>query len=130
MTVTADCNRSPPAARHSAADALPTRQGVVAPPKLFRQAVLRNTQTVAMAKSGDKRAAKTESRGKSDTSVIKVDKKAFDPTLASLFASSVCVSAVKCLYIHVSMALLTEWSGRPSASPSKVTLPGPRAVGE
>jgi hypothetical protein len=48
--------------------------------------------TVAMAKSKDKRPAKTEPPKKSDKSpksLIKVDKKAFDPTLASLFASSV-----------------------------------------
>jgi nucleolar protein 12 len=45
-----------------------------------------------MGKSKDKRAAKTESPKKSDKadkSFIKVDKTAFDPTLASLFASSV-----------------------------------------
>jgi nucleolar protein 12 len=45
-----------------------------------------------MAKSKDKRPAKTEPPKKSDKSpksLIKVDKKAFDPTLASLFASSV-----------------------------------------
>ncbi|KAF2831635.1 hypothetical protein CC86DRAFT_452629 [Ophiobolus disseminans] len=41
-----------------------------------------------MAKSKDKRTAKTESRETSDKAFIKVDKKAFDPTLASLFASS------------------------------------------
>ncbi|RMZ66940.1 nucleolar 12 [Pyrenophora seminiperda CCB06] len=46
---------------------------------------------VAMGKSKEKRSAKTESPKKSkkaDKSFIKVDKKAFDPTLASLFASS------------------------------------------
>jgi len=51
-----------------------------------------NSAIVAMGKSKDKRGAKTESPGKSekaDKSFIKVDKKAFDPTLASLFASSV-----------------------------------------
>jgi len=51
-----------------------------------------NSAIVAMGKSKDKRAAKTESPKKSekaDKSFIKVDKKAFDPTLASLFASSV-----------------------------------------
>ncbi|KAI2477960.1 Nucleolar protein 12 [Pyrenophora tritici-repentis] len=44
-----------------------------------------------MGKSKDKRSAKTESPKKSekaDKSFIKVDKKAFDPTLASLFATS------------------------------------------
>jgi nucleolar protein 12 len=42
-----------------------------------------------MAKSKDKPLAKPESRPKSDKSFIKLDKKAFDPALASLFASSV-----------------------------------------
>jgi hypothetical protein len=44
---------------------------------------------VAMAKTKDKLPARTKSQSKSDTSFIKIDKKAFDPTLASLFASSV-----------------------------------------
>ena len=48
-----------------------------------------------MAKSKDKRSAKTDTpkkshkSEKSDKSLIKVDKKAFDPALASLFAASV-----------------------------------------
>lgn len=42
-----------------------------------------------MAKSQDKRPAKPEAREKSSKSFVKVDKKALDPTLASLFASSV-----------------------------------------
>ncbi|OAL07122.1 hypothetical protein IQ06DRAFT_237809 [Phaeosphaeriaceae sp. SRC1lsM3a] len=42
-----------------------------------------------MAKSKDKHAAKSESRQKSDKSFIKVDKKAFDPALSSLFAGPV-----------------------------------------
>lgn len=46
-----------------------------------------------MAKSKDKHAAKSESRQKSDKSFIKVDKKAFDPALSSLFASSVRMTA-------------------------------------
>ncbi|EAT77446.2 hypothetical protein SNOG_15221 [Parastagonospora nodorum SN15] len=41
-----------------------------------------------MAKSKDKQSAKPESQKKSEKSFIKIDKKAFDPTLASLFASS------------------------------------------
>ncbi|KAH5131503.1 hypothetical protein HBH70_174950 [Parastagonospora nodorum] len=41
-----------------------------------------------MAKSKDKQSAKPESQKKSENSFIKIDKKAFDPTLASLFASS------------------------------------------
>jgi nucleolar protein 12 len=43
-----------------------------------------------MAKSKDKQSAKTESRQHGDKPLITVDKKAFDPTIASLFASSVC----------------------------------------
>jgi nucleolar protein 12 len=43
-----------------------------------------------MAKSKDKQPAKAESRQKSDKPFTSVDKKAFDPALASLFASSVC----------------------------------------
>jgi nucleolar protein 12 len=43
-----------------------------------------------MAKSKDKQPAKPESRTKSDKTFTKIDKKAFDPALASLFASSVC----------------------------------------
>jgi nucleolar protein 12 len=42
-----------------------------------------------MAKSKEKQPAKTEAPQKSEKSFIKVDKKAFDPTIASLFASSV-----------------------------------------
>lgn len=42
-----------------------------------------------MAKSKDKQPARPESQTKRDASFIKIDKKAFDPTLASLFASSV-----------------------------------------
>jgi nucleolar protein 12 len=45
-----------------------------------------------MAKSKDKRSAKTDTPKKShkpDKSFIKVDKAAFDPALASLFATSV-----------------------------------------
>lgn len=45
-----------------------------------------------MGKSKEKRAAKAEEPKKSSkagNSFIKVDKKAFDPTLASLFATSV-----------------------------------------
>ncbi|KAH7086980.1 nucleolar protein 12 [Paraphoma chrysanthemicola] len=41
-----------------------------------------------MAKSKDKQPAKAESRQNGDKPLIKVDKKAFDSTLASLFASS------------------------------------------
>ncbi|KAF1842669.1 uncharacterized protein K460DRAFT_339961 [Cucurbitaria berberidis CBS 394.84] len=41
-----------------------------------------------MAKSKDKHSAKPETQQKNDKSFIKVDKKAFDPTLSSLFASS------------------------------------------
>lgn len=44
---------------------------------------------VAMAKSKNKQPAKSESRQKVDKAFIKVDKKAFDPALSSLFASSV-----------------------------------------
>jgi hypothetical protein len=76
-------NPSPPAARHSAA--APAR----ALPNFFQDAAVGNITIVAMAKSKDKQPAKPESRAKSDKSVIKLDKKAFDPTLASLFATSV-----------------------------------------
>ncbi|KAF2035970.1 hypothetical protein EK21DRAFT_53201 [Setomelanomma holmii] len=41
-----------------------------------------------MAKSKTKQSAKPESRQNGDQSVIKIDKKAIDPTIASLFASS------------------------------------------
>jgi hypothetical protein len=62
------------------------------PPKLFDELAVANISIVAMAKSKDKRSAKTDTpkkSHKSDKSLIKVDKKAFDPALASLFASSV-----------------------------------------
>ena len=67
------------------------------PPKLFDELAVANTNIsiVAMAKSKDKRSAKTDTPKKShksdkaDKSLIKVDKKAFDPALASLFAASV-----------------------------------------
>lgn len=42
-----------------------------------------------MAKSKDKRPSKPEAHEKSSKPIVKVDKKAFDPTLASLFAGSV-----------------------------------------
>lgn len=51
-----------------------------------------NITIAAMGKSKEKRVAKPDSRKKSEqaaSSFIKVDKAAFDPTLASLFASSV-----------------------------------------
>lgn len=64
------------------------------PPKLFDELAVANINIsiVAMAKSKDKRSAKTDTpkkSQKSDKSLIKVDKKAFDPALASLFATSV-----------------------------------------
>lgn len=52
-----------------------------------------------MGKSKDKRPEKTESPKKGDKPVVKVDKKAFDPSLTSLFASSVrlgCEVEQKC----------------------------------
>jgi hypothetical protein len=81
---------------------------------------------VAMAKSKDKQSAKPESQKKSENSFIKIDKKAFDPTLASLFASSVCPFAAKS---QSSTNMLTTHIGRPSASPPEVTLPGSRTKG-
>lgn len=73
------------------------------PPKLFDELAAGNISIVAMAKSNDKRAVKTDKKTdkktdtpkkshKSGTSFIKVDKKAFDPALASLFATSVRLS--------------------------------------
>jgi len=52
-----------------------------------------------MAKTTDKRPAKMKSPNVYDKSLVKVDSKAFDPSLASLFASSVSLSAyeVGCL---------------------------------
>jgi hypothetical protein len=68
------------------------------PPKLFDELAAGNISIVAMAKSKDKRSAKTDTpkkSHKSDSSFIKVDKKAFDPALASLFATSVRLSHVR-----------------------------------
>jgi nucleolar protein 12 len=42
-----------------------------------------------MGKSKDKQPAKAAARPEGDKPALKVSKKAFDPTLASLFASSV-----------------------------------------
>jgi hypothetical protein len=71
------------------------------PPKLFDELAVGNISIVAMAKSKDKRSAKTEKKTstpkkshKSDSSFIKVDKTAFDPALASLFATSVRLSYI------------------------------------
>jgi hypothetical protein len=76
-----------------------------------------------MAKSKDKRTPKPESREKSEKPLVKVDKKTFDPTLASLFASSVRVAAHPHSIWH---KIADEFLGRPSASTRKVTLPGSR----
>jgi hypothetical protein len=78
-----------------------------------------------MAKSKDKQPAKPESRAKSDKTFTKIDKKAFDPALASLFASS--VSAIGELQYA---SMLTEFTGRSRAASPQDTLPGSRADGE
>jgi hypothetical protein len=78
-----------------------------------------------MAKSKDKQPAKPESRTKGDKTFTKVDKKAFDPALASLFASSVSdIGELHCA------SMLTEFTGRSRAASTQDTLPGPRAGGE
>jgi nucleolar protein 12 len=44
-----------------------------------------------MGKSKDKQPAEAAAHPESGKPALKVSKKAFDPTLASLFASSVCL---------------------------------------
>jgi hypothetical protein len=94
--------------RHSAA----TRPDPVTRPLLHlnfsNQLLVRNIQFVAMAKSKDKQSAKTESAPKGDKSFIKVDKKTFDPTLASLFASSVRLSTANLQLDSNANALLRQ----------------------
>jgi hypothetical protein len=101
--------------------------GLVCSTQTFLTSCCAQHSIVAMGKSKDKQSAKTESRPKTDKPSIKVDKKAFDPTLASLFATSVRLflptSIASCCPYSTSM--LTEYAGRPSASSPKVTLSGP-----
>lgn len=61
--------------------------------------------------------AKTASLPKGDKSFTKVDKKAFDPTLASLFAASVRFPVCES---RCTICLLTHSAVRTSAGPSQV----------
>jgi hypothetical protein len=77
-----------------------------------------------MGKSKDKQPAKAAAREQSDKPALKVGKKALDPALASLFASS-----VRLLHRDRHSNMLTNFSGWTSRSTPKVTLPGSRAEG-
>jgi hypothetical protein len=107
-------------------DTRPKRQGALCSTQTFLTTRCSQLAIVAMGKSKNKQAAKPESRPKSDKPTVKVSQKAFDPTLASLFASSVRLILLDST--HSSM--LTKCPGRASTSSSKVTLPGPCAKRE
>jgi len=88
-----DCTQSHLSLSHRPAerqgDPNPAWRWALLHPNFYLRARGAQHSTVAMAKSKEPRPAKPEAREKSSKPFVKVDKKAFDPTLASLFASSV-----------------------------------------